>query len=98
MKTRVLKQLKQVAFLGAAIFLAAQIYAFRELFLLAILFSVAFWLVAGMVVVGLVIFEGVEVGLAWTGSHLTSSGRFRLEPSLASTQTVRVSQGKRIVE
>jgi hypothetical protein len=93
MKKRVLKQLKQGAFLGAATFLAAQIYAFRELVFLAILFSVAFWLVAGMVVVGLVIYDGIQVALVWTGSHLTF-GRFRLVPSLASTQTVRVSRGQ----
>lgn len=38
MKTRGLKQLKQGAFLGAAIFLTAQIYAFRGFVFLAILF------------------------------------------------------------
>jgi hypothetical protein len=52
-KWRISKLLKQGAFLGAAIFLAAQIYAFRELVFLGILFSITFWLVAGMACVGL---------------------------------------------
>jgi len=96
-KKRISKQLKQGAFLGAAIFLAAQIYALRELVFLGILFSVGFWLVAGMACAGLLIFEGVHATLAWIGSR-TAFEKVRIEPSIASVQTVHIAGVKRVVE
>jgi len=95
-KKRISKQLKQGALVGTAIFLVAQIYAFRELVLLGILFSIAFWLVAGVVCVGLLIFAGVHAMLAWTGRH-TSLEKFSLEHPIASVQTLRIAGVKRIV-
>ncbi len=94
---RISKQVKQGAFLGAAIFLAARAYAFRELVFLGILFSVAFWLVAGMVCMGLLVFEGVHGTLARIGSH-TAFEKVPLEPSIASAQMVRIAGVKRAVE
>jgi hypothetical protein len=94
---RISKQVKQSAFLGAAFFLAAQVYAFRELVFLGSLFSVAFWLVAGMVCVGLLIFEGVNATLARIGFH-TAFEKVPLEPSIASTRTARIAGVKRAVE
>jgi hypothetical protein len=96
-KRRISKLLKQGAFLGAAIFLAAQIYAFRELVFLGILFSIAFWLVAGMACVGLLIFEGVHTTLARIGSN-TAFEKVRIEPSIASVQTVPIAGVKRVVQ
>ncbi|MGB9466609.1 MAG: hypothetical protein WBR10_15990 [Candidatus Acidiferrum sp.] len=96
-KKGISKQLKQGAFLGGAIFLVAQIYAFRELVLLEVLFSVAFWLVAGVVCVGVLIFEGVHATLAWIGSH-TVFEKVPIEPSIASAQTVRIAGVKRVVQ
>jgi len=89
---RISRQLKRGAFLAAAI-LGAQIYAFRELVFLELLFSIAFWLMAGVVCVGVLIFEGVR---ATVGSH-TAFDRVRLKPLIASAQTVRIAGGKRVV-
>jgi hypothetical protein len=94
---RISKLVKQGAFLGAAIFLAARVYALRELAFLGSLFSVAFWLVAGMVCIGLLIFEGVLTTLARIGSH-TAFEKVPLEPAIASAQTVRIAGVKHAVE
>ncbi|MGC2464262.1 MAG: hypothetical protein WA517_03635 [Candidatus Acidiferrum sp.] len=95
-KKRISKRLKQGALVGAAIFLVAQIYAFRELVLLGIFFSIAFWLVAGVVCVGLLIFGGVHATLVWMGRH-TSLEKFSLEHPIAWAQTLRIAGVRRIV-
>jgi hypothetical protein len=96
-RRRISIQLKQGAFLGGTILILTQSYAFRELLFLGILFSVAFWLVAGVVCGGVVIYEGVHATFAWIGSH-TVFAKGSFEPPITPGHTVQIAGVKRGVE